>query len=187
MAQGPNAPYTNLDQNQILQRVFEEGQDKLRVDAQVTATIGTIECIINASSGDNIAITNQDGSNPLVINTDGSINVKVLQTTPPPLKIRYNEITNVVSGVTTTLISYTPSVDIKVVGVDVNGTNIATYEVMINGTIVDKKYTSLTGELYAEFVLTGLVITSGQNFSISVVHFRPNTGDFNASIKYVEN
>src|ERR1035437_1989017 len=98
MSQGPNIPYSNLDQNQILQRVFDESQDKLRVDANIATPLGTVECIISAASGDNIAITNQDGSNPLVINTDGTINVKVLQTTPPPLKIRYNEISGLASG-----------------------------------------------------------------------------------------
>jgi hypothetical protein len=83
MAQGPNAPYTNLDQNQILQRAFEENEDRLRVDAEVTATIGTIECIINAASGDNIAITNQDGTNPLQMEPDGSITVNVQSSVLP--------------------------------------------------------------------------------------------------------
>lgn len=72
---GPNSPYSKLDQNQILQRVFEEGEDRLRVDAEVTATVGTVECIIDASSGDNIAIASEDGSKFLTINPDGSINV----------------------------------------------------------------------------------------------------------------
>ena len=187
MSQGPNIPYSNLDQNQILQRVFDESQDKLRVDANIATPLGTVECIISAASGDNIAITNQDGSNPLVINTDGSINVKIEQNAVPPVKIRYNEISDIASGVTTDLISFTPSIDIKVIGVNVNGTNIATYEVMIDNVLVDKKYTSLSGELYAEFNLTGLVILSGQTFKIPVVHFRPTLGDFNASIKYSEN
>jgi hypothetical protein len=76
MPQGPNAPYTNLSQEQLLQRAFEESADRLRVDANVTAVLGTVECVISASSGDNIAITNQDGTNPLVVNADGSINTK---------------------------------------------------------------------------------------------------------------
>ena len=80
MPVGPNAPYTALDQNQILQRCFEETDDRLRVDAQVSVTLGTVACEINASSGDNIAITNQDGSNPLVINSGGSINAIVSST-----------------------------------------------------------------------------------------------------------
>lgn len=80
MAQGPNAPYSRIDQNHITQRVFDENTDRLRVDAEVTATIGTIECIINASSGDNIAITSQDGTKTLLINPDGSINTVVTAT-----------------------------------------------------------------------------------------------------------
>lgn len=47
MPQGPNAPYTLLDENQIIQRVFDEAGDKLRVDAQVTVNAGTAEVIIS--------------------------------------------------------------------------------------------------------------------------------------------
>ena len=47
MPQGPNAPYTGLDQNQILQRSFEESEDRLRVDAEVSAVIGEVTVIIS--------------------------------------------------------------------------------------------------------------------------------------------
>lgn len=51
MPQGPNAPYSSLDGNQILQRIFEEGNDIIRTDATiigpVSATItGPIDTII---------------------------------------------------------------------------------------------------------------------------------------------
>lgn len=101
---GPNFPYTNLDADQVLKQSFDENNDRLRVDASVTAVVagvtlsaatsdiaikdrvtgnllkinadGSIDSnvVVSASGGDNIAIS--DGTNTLDINSDGSINVK---------------------------------------------------------------------------------------------------------------
>jgi hypothetical protein len=40
---GPNAPYTKLDSSQVIQQVFDESTDRLRVDATVTASIGDVK------------------------------------------------------------------------------------------------------------------------------------------------
>lgn len=101
---GPNAPYTQLDADQVLKQSFDENNDRLRVDASVTAVVagvtldaatsdiaiadrltgdllkvnpdGSIDAnvVVSASGGDNIAIS--DGTHTLDINSDGSINVK---------------------------------------------------------------------------------------------------------------
>jgi hypothetical protein len=101
---GPNAPYTQLDADQVLKQSFDETNDRLRVDASVTAVVagvtldaatsdiaiadritgdllkvnpdGSIDAnvVVSASGGDNIAIS--DGTHTLDINPDGSINVK---------------------------------------------------------------------------------------------------------------
>ena len=98
-----NPNLSQLDQTQILQRAFDESEDRLRVDASVTATIGDLvisaeesdiaikdrvtdnllkinadgsidaNVVVSASGGDNIAIS--DGTDTLAINADGSINV----------------------------------------------------------------------------------------------------------------
>jgi hypothetical protein len=73
MAVNPNP--SKLDQTQIFQRAFDEGEERLRVDAEISASIGTIEVAIDAAAGDNIAIS--DGTDQLEINSDGSINVVV--------------------------------------------------------------------------------------------------------------
>lgn len=72
----PNNPPSNLSQEQIIQRSFEEENDRLRVDAQVTATI--TELWSSADESD-IAIRDPLSNTTLKINTDGSIdtNVKV--------------------------------------------------------------------------------------------------------------
>lgn len=62
---------TKQQETFILDKVFDRDNNRLRVDSTVTATIGTVDVIIDASA-DNIAIS--DGTNTLEINGDGSIN-----------------------------------------------------------------------------------------------------------------
>lgn len=71
MALNPNTSL--LDQTQILQRSFDEDEDRLRVDAEVTAVIGTVEVIISAASGDSIIIS--DGVNNAEVTSDGELKV----------------------------------------------------------------------------------------------------------------
>lgn len=66
---------TKLDSDQVLKRSYDETKNRIRVDAEVTATVGTVDVIIDAATGDNIAIS--DGVDVLVINPDGSINANV--------------------------------------------------------------------------------------------------------------
>lgn len=66
---------TKLDAAQVIRRAYDEVANRLRVDAEVTATIGTVSVIIDAATGDNIKIS--DGVHSLEINPDGSINVQV--------------------------------------------------------------------------------------------------------------
>jgi hypothetical protein len=75
---GISPPGTKLDSAQVIRRVYDEDNNKLRVDAQVTAVIGQVDCVIDASTGDNIAIANANG-NELIVNADGTINVKVAE------------------------------------------------------------------------------------------------------------
>jgi hypothetical protein len=65
---------TNLDQNQIMQLVFNEKTKRLAVDATVVAKVTDTE--INADDSD-IAIRDPSSGNSLAINTDGSINANV--------------------------------------------------------------------------------------------------------------
>lgn len=71
---GPNQPYTQLDADQVLKQSFDEANDRLRVDAQVTATIGTVEAQIDGTGATPSSIQITDGFDFLAINADGSIN-----------------------------------------------------------------------------------------------------------------
>lgn len=72
---GPNFPYTHLDHQQVLKQSFDETKDRLRVDAQVSATISSIE--ISALDSD-IAIKDRITGYLLKINSDGSIDTNVV-------------------------------------------------------------------------------------------------------------
>ena len=93
---------TKLDSNQVIKQVYDEAGNRLRVDAVVSASIGSVEIIdgdgdslnvnpdgsinvaiagpiaieIDAADGDNIAIS--DGTHTLDVNSDGSINVDLV-------------------------------------------------------------------------------------------------------------
>jgi|CXWL01.1.fsa_nt_gi hypothetical protein len=64
---------TKLDANQVLKRSFDDVNDRLRVDAEVTATLGTVEVVI---SHVNDSIKIGDGTDLLAINADGTIDIK---------------------------------------------------------------------------------------------------------------
>ena len=66
---------SKLDGNQVLGRAFDDTTDRVRVDSLVTATIGTVDVVVDAVGGDNIAIKNSVSGNQLAVNADGSINV----------------------------------------------------------------------------------------------------------------
>lgn len=74
---GPNAPYTNLDEKQVLRQAFDESTDRLRVDAEVTATIGELDVQIDGTGPTPSSIQITDGTDTLQINSDGTINVNV--------------------------------------------------------------------------------------------------------------
>lgn len=63
-----------LNQEQILQRAFDEAQDKLRVDSSISINEiqGEVSVEIDAADGDNIALANADGSKKVTVTTIGS-------------------------------------------------------------------------------------------------------------------
>lgn len=190
MSQVVNPHPSNLDQQQILQRAFDESQDKLRVDASVSVESITGEVVVDitAASGDNIAITNQDGSNPLGINSDGSINVNVVNGSVgiyTPVNT-YNEANSVASGILTTIVTQTMSINGRLICIEVSGSNIAEYTILVNGSKVSKVKTYFGSELnyYFDFK-DGLLLNSGDIVLAQVLHNRPDLGDFNARIQTV--
>lgn len=181
-----NPHRTRLDFNQIFQRAFDESEDRLRVDA--TATIITppdLQVAINATD-DSIAIG--DGVNQLAINPDGSINVIVDNATSGKiLTTNYFEITGIVSGVTSEILSFMATANNYLQKIDFSGTNIAEYELVISGITQDKKRTYFGNSLNGSFNFNdGLLVTNGELVQVYVLHDRPSTATFNARIQILE-
>ena len=71
--------------------------------------------------------------------------------------------------------------------IEFSGTNIAEYELVINGNTQDKKRTYFGNSLNGIFDFNnGLIIPAGQTIEVFVIHNRSNVGDFNARIQILE-
>lgn len=146
---------------------------------------------LDAADGDNIAI-HDSGGNELNINPDGSINVNITTSNPGVVRSIYNEVTSVSTATLTTVATYTAPIGVKsfLQKIEVSGTNIAEYRILINATIVDKKRSYFGGSLDSEFIFaltgTGLDLAVGDVVTVKVIHSRPTVGDFNARIQVIE-
>lgn len=97
----------------------------------------------------------------------------------------YNEVTSVANSITTTVLTYTVPVatSAKITNVDVSGTNIATYEVLVNAVVIDKKRTYFGGQLNEVFKFDNSIsLVAGDVVLVRVTHSRPMTGDFNTRL-----
>lgn len=102
------------------------------------------------------------------------------------ISYNYNEISSVTGSALTTLLTYNSSGEEKLQKVDVSGTNIAEFTVVINSLTVDKKRTYFGGNLNGVFEFNnGINLQSGDVIEITVIHFRPSLGDFNARLQLI--
>lgn len=145
---------------------------------------------LNAST-DNVAIS--DGVDQLEILPDGSINVNALPSSNATSVNKYGEVSSVASGIETTMITH-----IAVGGrktylqrVDSSGENIADYKVKVNGVTIDRRRTNFGDNLNAEFIFEGylnpgLEIAVGAVVTVTVIHSRGSSADFNGKIQLLE-
>lgn len=115
-----------------------------------------------------------DGIEALLSSIDAKLTIN-------PNKNYYNEISAVASGVYTTILTKTVSVDSKLKLVSVSGTNIAEFEVVLNGLTVDKQRTNHGSALNCLFSFeNGVSLVPADVVLVRVKHNRPTAGDFNA-------
>ena len=157
---------------QTLKESYDPALERLRVDA-----------IIN------------DGVDALIINPDGSLNVNVVssEASSGNYKSIFAEISSVASSIQTNIQTYVvPLGKIAFLQkIDCAGTNIAKYEVLVNGIVQSRMYTYFGSALndtfeFADFSESGYPLTAGDSVTIRVEHFRPFIGDFNARIQVTE-
>lgn len=176
---------SKLDDQQILQGAYDEETQRLRTESIATINNVSIDVDLDPSE-DGVYIADKDTGNKLVVNPDGSINVVTGAATRQLASI-YNEVTSVVAGVTTVLNQIIVSQNVLLQKIEFSGTNIAEYELVIDGNTEDKKRTYFGSSLNGNFDFNqGLSILNGQNVTIYVVHNRPDVGNFNCRMQFLE-
>ena len=128
-----------------------------------------------------------EGGNTMVVNSDGSINVNIVSSSDTPgLVINYNEITSVVNGVESTIITVnSPPSGHRIEKIEVSGSNVGQYKVYINGIpILTKRtwWTQFNATFNFEDFTNGLVLTTGQVLTVTVIHDSPDLGTFEATV-----
>jgi hypothetical protein len=194
---------SNLDADQCIRGAYEDATGRLRVDAQITAPLdvnGEVLVDVRAGDGDSVLVygtTNgQTTGTPQVlkVNPDGSINAEVTIVPSEPLTIYsvFNAITSVPNGVLTPILTYTVPTGATdyVEEIEVSGTNMAQFEVYINGVLSARQRTGLL-DFNATFnftgsVQTGLPLTSGTVIQVQVIQNRPDLGDYEARMIYAQ-
>lgn len=107
------------------------------------------------------------------------LNPLTIKPIDPILTTSYDEVLSVIQGVTTLIATFVAGENRKLQKVDFSGTNVAEYELVINGATVDKKRTHF-GFLNGTFDFdSGLALIPGQVVQVYVVHNRNMIGDFN--------
>lgn len=150
---------------------------------------------LDAASGDNIAIADRTGTRFLAINADGSLNAKLDDGSPDEHGVyTYGETPSpIAAGISTEIVSYTVPAGRKgwLEKIEGSGENIAEWEVLVNGVRIDFKRTWFSGGLNVGFDFIrypdrGLELAPGDVVSVSVNHYRPAAGLFNARVQSVE-
>lgn len=144
------------------------------------------------ASKDNVAIHDSDGDE-LEINTDGSINVSTVVSPNVTGLKKYNEVSSVASGVETTIATHTALGGRRTFlqKVSASGDNVSKYRIKVNGTTIDLKRTMFGEDLNCEFIFDGEInpgyeVSVGDVITVTAIHTRPGTSDYNAKIQYIE-
>jgi hypothetical protein len=191
-----------VDERQILQKVLNADEDRLKVEINATVTGGAVEVAIHDST-DSIQIGGGGPGPYLKVNSDGSINVNAngslnVATSAVPVsnatvKSIYNEVLAVASGLTTQVVSYTVPVgktSVLQLGA-ASGENIAKFILQINGVTQDIARTMFAGPFNIQFQFetgntSGFLLNTGDVATIQVLHNRSYTGDFNGRLQVLE-
>ena len=109
------------------------------------------------------------------------------------VKTVFEEISSVAVGATELLLAHTvlPGTESILLKIEVSGTNIATYDLYINGTINARKRTYFSGDFVTSFdfgttLSTALKLVEGDQLEVRVTNFRPYLGDFEARFQYIQ-
>lgn len=179
----PLYPPSKLDQPQIIQGAYDEATQRLRVAATAVISDASFNVDMDPSE-DGVYIADKDSGNKLKVNSDGSINVNFAAGNIASI---YAEVTGIVAGVTTIISQVTVTQAAYLQKIEFSGTNIAEFELVIDGNTEDKQRTYFGASLNGKFDFNaGLSLGVGQIVTVYVVHNRPSVGDFNCRAQFLE-
>lgn len=103
---------------------------------------------------------------------------------------QYSEVLSVPSGSSTIVVQYTvPSSDNFILErISVSGENIAMYQILVNGTIIETQRSYFGGELNCQFNFIssgnqGYILNIGDVVQVTVLHNRPSIANFEGRIQ----
>lgn len=127
------------------------------------------------------------------LRVQGEISVTIDPNNNNEITYSYNEVTGVVKSVLTTINTFIAPIGKTsfLQRVSAGGSNIAAYEVQINGLTVEKRRTYFGAALTTDFEFvgsaeSGLELAVGDVVTVKVIHERPNTGDFETKIQVLQ-
>lgn len=164
---------------------IDHTDDSIRLGDGTILFTGTT---VGAKTGLDVNILNPikltDGTDSLSINSDGSLNVNIVSSGANFQNI-FNEVTNIASGVTSTVINHVSSVNTYLQQVMVSGVNPGMYELLVNSVVLAKQYTYYTS-LNTNFNFSrGLLINNGDVIQLKATHNQPNLGSFNGNLIFM--
>lgn len=124
-----------------------------------------------------------DGIDELEVNADGSINVDVI-VKGTTINV-FNEVNALAQGIETDILTYTVPIgnQFALQLIEYDGSNIARYEVLLNGNVVARKHTYFSGDLHGTFDFRGAFkVSAGDIIKLRVSHNRPDVGQFSARL-----
>lgn len=134
------------------------------------------------------------GLDGLNVNIQSGVPIPVYIVPSPPsapqqITAQYNQVTNVAASILTTLFTYTvpPLFTFNIIRAEIGGSNIALYNILVNGVTIGTRRTWYGEGLneifdFSAVPQTGVLLNSGDILTITVEHFQPYNGDFEATV-----
>jgi hypothetical protein len=124
---------------------------------------------------------------------DGALQVRGdidLSAAPGDVISLFGEVSALASGLLTDILTYSVPAgkQLQLIRIRSGGTNIAVFEVTVDGDVVDRQRTWFNGsglEVRHDFSAQdkrGLVLSAGSTVKARVIHSRPNAGDFDSML-----
>ena len=127
------------------------------------------------------------------LRVQGEIAVTVDPNNNNEITYSYNEVSGVVKSVLTTINTFIAPIGKTsfLQRVSAGGSNIAAYEVQVNGLTVEKRRTFFGAALTTDFEFigsaeSGLELAMGDVVTVKVIHERPKAGDFETKIQILQ-